>query len=107
MCKKTIDRRRTVQSITWFPGGEGQSPLALIWPIPNLVYVWLAFMAVEGSCVTKLVSQSCAGIPEISDVFYRILMAKSVHMTGVHDRAYVSNTRAGFGYISLRANDVT
>lgn len=24
VCKRTIDRRRNVQSITWMPGGEGQ-----------------------------------------------------------------------------------
>ncbi|KAM5543424.1 hypothetical protein V8D89_002675, partial [Ganoderma adspersum] len=35
VCKKTIDRRRNVQSIAWLPGGEG-------------------FLSVEGSDVTKL-----------------------------------------------------
>ncbi|OJT12118.1 hypothetical protein TRAPUB_11343 [Trametes pubescens] len=35
VCKRTIDRRRNVQSITWMPGGE-------------------AFLSVEGSDVTKL-----------------------------------------------------
>ncbi|KAF8888546.1 hypothetical protein BD779DRAFT_1439978 [Infundibulicybe gibba] len=35
VCKKTIDRRAFVESITWFPGGE-------------------AFISVEGSDVTKL-----------------------------------------------------
>ncbi|EPT02101.1 hypothetical protein FOMPIDRAFT_1029426 [Fomitopsis schrenkii] len=36
VCKKTIDRRKNVQSITWLPGGE-------------------AFLSVEGSDVVKLV----------------------------------------------------
>ncbi|KAI0948106.1 hypothetical protein AcW1_009704 [Taiwanofungus camphoratus] len=36
VCKKTIDRRKTVQSIAWLPGGEG-------------------FLSVEGSDVFKLV----------------------------------------------------
>ncbi|KAI0355885.1 WD40 repeat-like protein [Trametes cingulata] len=35
VCRRTIDRRRNVQSITWMPGGE-------------------AFLSVEGSDVTKL-----------------------------------------------------
>ncbi|KAI8972801.1 WD40 repeat-like protein [Trametes punicea] len=35
VCRRTIDRRRNVQSITWLPGGE-------------------AFLSVEGSDVTKL-----------------------------------------------------
>ena len=28
VCKKTIDRRRNVQSIAWLPGGEGEWPRA-------------------------------------------------------------------------------
>lgn len=27
MCKKTIDRNAFVESITWFPGGEGRLQL--------------------------------------------------------------------------------
>ena len=28
VCKKTIDRRRNIQSIAWLPGGEGEWPSA-------------------------------------------------------------------------------
>ncbi|KAH9941858.1 WD40 repeat-like protein, partial [Epithele typhae] len=39
VCRRTIDRRRNVQSIVWLPGGEGRR---------------FRFLSVEGSDVTKL-----------------------------------------------------
>lgn len=62
VCKKTIDRSGEVQSITWFPKGEG-----IVFIIYFLAYYstrFIAFLSVErkfgavneGSYVVKLVS---------------------------------------------------
>lgn len=56
VCRKTINRRRAVESITWFPGGEGM----FHWGEPTnvLTNITAAFMSVEGSEVVKLVRSS-------------------------------------------------
>lgn len=55
VCKKTIDRHASVESLTWFPGGEGGFSL-IIWG--STIKPSIAFISVEGSSVTKLVSSS-------------------------------------------------
>ena len=54
VCKKTIDRKQSVLSVAWLPGGEGVSPS--IWTTQGCVHsAFLAFLSVEGSYVTKMV----------------------------------------------------
>ena len=62
VCRKTIDRRRNVQSIAWLPGGEGEccfDNLELPYTSSGTKLgrsntVYLGFLSVEGSDVTKL-----------------------------------------------------
>ena len=69
VCQRTIDRPAYVESITWFPGGEGDC--SSHWPLSlHKPFFPLAFLSVEGSDVAKLVRQ---------DNYYGFCRAKSLN----------------------------
>jgi hypothetical protein len=56
VCKKTIDRLRAVESITWFPGGEGKK-FSFKKQFAEADFLVSAFLCVEGGDVVKMVSR--------------------------------------------------
>ncbi|KAE9393814.1 WD40 repeat-like protein [Gymnopus androsaceus JB14] len=56
VCQRTIDRDVYVESITWFPSGEGESSGYWLFPLGKSFFLlfFAAFLSVEGSNVVKV-----------------------------------------------------